>query len=184
MLLGTSNCDDAVAEDNLDHVDDSMRQQFRDHVKRSKEFIPFTYLHATAVTLLTQHRKTKASSGTCESMCCWHLECNGLISPHESLKTSPQFSGKEKVHEMLRERHNMDEGYVNKTVIVLPSTSKAEAKITWNDAKMVVQSLLLVVEPRATPEDCLVFDEDPFAPPPEEPDHIADLNTGESYLET
>jgi len=75
----------------------------------------------------------------------------------------------------------MEEGYINKTVIVLPST-KAEAKIICNDAKMVVQSLL--VEPRATPEDYLVFDEDPFAPPPEELDYIADLNTGKRYLET
>jgi len=44
MLLGISNNDDAVVEDNLDHVDDSMRQQFQDYVKRSKEFIPFTHL--------------------------------------------------------------------------------------------------------------------------------------------
>jgi len=112
---------------------------------------------------------------------CIHSECNGLTSPYESLKTSPHFLAKEKVCQMLRERHNMEEGYINKTVIVLPST-KAEAKIVWNDSKMVIQSLL--VEPRATPEDYLVFDEDPFAPPREDLDHIADLNTGKSYLET
>jgi len=181
VLLGTSNNDDAVVEDNLDHVDDSMHQQFRDYVKRSKKFIPVTHLDTTAITLLTQCRITKASLGAYESMCCWHSECNGLISPYEGLKTSPHFLAKEKVHEMLRERYNMEEGYVNKTVIVLPST-KAEAKIIWNDAKMVVQALL--VEPRATPEDYFVFDEDPFAPLPEELDHIADLNTGKSYLET
>jgi len=68
MLLGVSNNDDAVAEDNLDQVDDSMRQQFRDYVKRSKEFIPFTHLDTTAITLLIQCRKTKASLGTYESV--------------------------------------------------------------------------------------------------------------------
>jgi len=181
MLLGISNNDDAVVEDNLDHVDDSMRQQFRDYVKRSKEFIPLTHLDTTAITLLIQCRKTKASLGTYESMYCWHLVCNGLKSPYESLKTSPHFLAKEKVYRMLRERCNMEEGYINKTVIVLPST-KAEAKIVWNDSKMVIQSLL--VEPCATPEDYLVFDEDPFAPPREDLDYIADLNTGKSYLET
>ena len=181
MLLGISNNDDAVVENNVDHVDDSMRQQFRDYVKRSKQFIPFTHLDTTAITLLIQCRKTKASLGTYESMYRWHLECNGLISPYESLKTSPHFLAKEKVYQMLRERYNMEEGYINKTVIVLPST-KAEAKIVWNDSKMVIQSLL--VEPRATPEDYLVFDEDPFAPPREDLDYIADLNTGKSYLET
>jgi len=181
MLLGISDNDDAVAEDNLDDVDDSMRQQFRDCVQRSKEFIPFAHLDATAITSLTQCRKTEAGSGTCESVHRWHLECNGLMSPCESLKTSPHFLGKEKVCGVLRERHNVEEGHVNKTVIVFPST-EAEAKIMWNDSKMVIQSLL--VEPRATPEDHLVFDEDPFAPPREHPDCIADLNTGKSHLET
>jgi len=103
MLLGISNNDDAVIEDNLDDVDDSMHQQFQDYVKRSKEFIPFTHLDATAITLLIQCRKTKARLGTYESMCRWHLECNGLISPYESLKTSTHFLVKEKVYGVLRE---------------------------------------------------------------------------------
>jgi len=61
MLLGISNNDDAVVEDNLDHVDDSMCQQFRDYVKQSKEFIPFTHLDTTTIILLIQCGKTKAS---------------------------------------------------------------------------------------------------------------------------
>jgi len=68
MFPGTSDNDDAVAEDNLDHVDDSMHQQLQDCVKRSKEFIPFAHLDTTAVTFLTLCGKTKASLGTCESV--------------------------------------------------------------------------------------------------------------------
>ena len=59
MLLCISKNDDAVVEDNLDHVDDSMHQQFRDYAKRSKEFISFTHLDTTAITLLIQCRELK-----------------------------------------------------------------------------------------------------------------------------
>jgi len=34
------------------------------------------------------------------------------------------------------------------------------------------------------PQGYLMFDEDPFAPPSDELDYIADLNIGKSYLET
>jgi hypothetical protein len=82
---------------------------------------------------------------------------------------------------MLRKRYNRGDGYGNKTSIVLPST-KAKAKIVWNDAQMVIQSLL--TDPRIAPNDYLFFEDDPFAPPPEGLDYIADLNTGQSYIAT
>ena len=164
-----------------DQVDNSMRQHFLDYVQRSEDFIPFTHLEVTAITLLIQCRKTQASLGTYESMYRWHLETNGQLKGYESLKNSPHFLGRAKVYKTLRERYNMETGYIKQTTIVLPST-KAQAKIVWNDAKMVIQSLL--VEPRATPDDYLWFEDDPFAPPPEYLDYIADLNTGKSYLET
>jgi len=150
MLLGHTNNNDDLLEDASEQIDDSMRQNFLDYVEGSRDFIPFTHQETTAINLLIQCRKTKASLGTYESMYHWHLESNGVLNRIESLKNSPDFLAKEKVYDMLRERYNMEEGYINQTTIVLPST-KAEAKIVWNDAKMVVQSLL--VEPRATPED-------------------------------
>ena len=181
LMLGDSNNDEVLVEENEGQIDDSMRQQFLDYVASSKEFIPFTHQYITAITLLIECRKTSASLGTYEAMYKWHLQAIGKLSPYESLKTSLHFVDKKEVYKMLKERYNMGTGYINETTIVLPS-SKAEAKIVWNDAKMIVQSLL--VEPRATPDDYLWFDDNPFAPPPPELDYIADLNTGKSYLET
>jgi len=83
------------------------------------------------------------------------------------------------VHKELKIRYNRDTGYGNITEIILPS-AKAEAKILWNESKMVVQSL--PTEPRAMPEHYLWFDDDSFAPPPAEQDYISDLNADRSQL--
>jgi len=45
-----------------------------------------------------------------------------------------------------------------------------------------MQSFL--TDPRITDEDYLFFDDDPFAPPPDNLDYIGDLNTVRSYIET
>jgi len=47
---------------------------------------------------------------------------------------------------------------------------------------MVVQ--LLLTETQAMPEHHMWFDDDPFAPPAADLDHISDLHTGKSYRET
>ena len=51
-----ADIDDDEPQDvpNLGAIDDSMRQNFHDYVQRSQEFIPFTHLETTAITLLIQ----------------------------------------------------------------------------------------------------------------------------------
>jgi hypothetical protein len=44
--------------------------------------------------------------------------------------------------------------------------------------------LSLLTDPRWDTEDWLYFEDDPFAAPPENLSYVADLNTGEAYLET
>ena len=51
-----------------------------------------------------------------------------------------------------------------------------------NDAQAVLQSLL--TDPRICDQDYIFFDNDPFAPPPEEVAEIRDLNTGQAYQKT
>lgn len=43
---------------------------------------------------------------------------------------------------------------------------------------------MLLTDPRWKDEDWLFFDDDPFAPTPEDLDYVADFNTGQAYLET
>ena len=63
----------------------------------------------------------------------------------------------------------------------LPS-SKAKVNIVWNDAQAVLQNLL--TDPRIRDHDYLFFDDDPLAPPPDDLDYVADLNTGRAYQKT
>ena len=60
--------------------------------------------------------------------------------------------------------------------------SKAKVRIVFNDIRSLIQSLL--TDPRIRDEDYMFFDDDPFAPPPDDLDYIADFNTGLSYIET
>lgn len=158
-----------------------MLSNFRQYLEAAKEFAPITGMQETAIKLLWTLRKSKASLETYEAMMRWHLEANRDLRPNESLKRNPNFYSRERLYADLRKRYNRSEGYGNITEIVLPS-SKAKARIVWNDAKMVIQSLL--TNPRLRPDDYLFFENDPFAPPPDDLDFIGDLNTGRSYTET
>ena len=69
-----------------------------------------------------------------------------------------------------------------KTKRVILSNSKTKVDVEWHHARDCVQSLL--TDPRFTDEDYLFFDDDPFAPPPEDLDYIDDVNTSAAYIET
>lgn len=146
-----------------------------------KNFMPFTELEKAAIKLLLVLRHTKASLDTYEEVMEWHLVSCKKLREHESLRRSFDFLSKEKLFNKLRIRYNMDKNYRNVTNITLPS-SKARVNIVWNDAQMVVQSLL--TDPRITDEDYLFFNNDPFEPPPDDLDYVEDINTGTAYRET
>jgi len=173
--------DDDFLETTKSSVDSSMIDNWQAHLKKAAEFAPFSRKQESAVKLLLHLRRSEASLDTCESLMRWHPETVGRLCPRESMHTSPHFMSHEKLCKELKIRCNRDTGCGNITEIVLPS-AKAKAKILWNESKMVVQ--LLLTEPRAMPEHCLWFDDDPFAPPPAEQDCINDLNTGRSCRET
>ena len=176
-----SDSDDDFFEVTQGSVDSSMLDNFQAYLKKAADFAPFTGKQEAAIKLLLDLRHTKASLDTYETIMRWHLETNGRLHPRESLFKSPHFVSRNKLYNELKIRYNRDIGFGNVTEIILPST-KAKAKIVWNDSKMVVQSLL--IDPRAKPEHYLWFDDDPFAPPPAEQDYISDLNTGKSFRET
>jgi len=64
------------------------------------------------------------------------------------------------------------------TTETMMSSSKVRAKMVLNDTEKTFQSLLTQPEIRA--KHYLFHDDNPFAPPPEEPLHVADLNTGKN----
>ena len=160
-----------------------MLLNFRAYAQRSKEFAPLdSQKLINAITLLQLLRRKKASLDTYEEMMRWHLEAQNLIRPRDSLAKSPHFMSRKQVYDLLRKRYNRNYGFGIRTEIVLPG-SKSRATMITNIPLMVIQQLLL--DPRVRPEDYLFNDpDDPFAPPSEDLNYIADLNTGQSYIQT
>ena len=162
-------------------VGQGMRNNFRQYLQKARTFAPFQGGFANAISLLHTLRQQKCSLDSYESVSHWHFVANRDIRPHEKLSQAPNFWSRDKIYAKLRERYNRAEGYGNITEIVLPS-NYTKARIVWNDAQMVIQSLL--TDPRIMAKDYLFFDSDPFAPPPEDLNYIADMNTGKCYIDT
>ena len=174
--------ENAPATGNTDStVGQGMRNNFRQYLQKARTFAPFQGSFADAISLLHTLRQQKCSLDSYESVSHWHFVANRDIRPHEKLSQAPNFWSRDKIYAKLRERYNRAEGYGNITEIVLPS-NYTKARIVWNDAQMVIQSLL--TDPRITAKDYLFFDSDPFAPPPEDLNYIADMNTGKCYIDT
>ena len=142
---------------------------------------PFTKHEVAAIKLMTTLRNTKASLDTYEAVMEWHLKTIGEIRPNEGLGASFDFISRKKLFKKLRERYNTNNLYCKVKKVLLPS-SKVLANVVWNDAQAVMQSLL--TDPRIRDQDYLFFNNDPFCPPPEDLDYVADLNTGLCYTET
>jgi hypothetical protein len=163
-------------------VNQEIVRDFRKYcVKAEKYFVPLNRKERQAIRLMDHLRKTKASLDTYEAIMEWHLKETGELRRHESMGKTYCFLSRKTLFKKLRERYNMTDKYSLVKKMVLPS-SKARVNVVYNDAQAVLQSLL--TDPNIRDEDYMFFNEDPFAPPPEDLDYIADLNTGKAYLET
>jgi len=160
-----------------------MLDNFKDRAKRANDFAPSDANEfVAAITLLQTLRRTKASLDACEARMWWKLESQGLLHPGGSLAKSPHHISREQVHRRPKEHCNRAHGFGIKTEIVLPG-SKSRALSIASELHMVMQQLPM--DPRVRPERCLFNDKNnPFAPTAADSDHIADLNTGLSCLET
>ena len=184
--LGTDN--DSIAHDSDNSsvdagaLDQEIVNDFREYcVRAEKYFQPLNKNQRKAIRLMSKLRETKASLDTYDSVMEWHLKETGELRHHEAIGQSKSFLSRKKLFKFLRDRYNTTKKYNLVKNIVLPS-SKARVNVVYNDARAVIQSLL--TDPNIRDEDYLFFDNDPFAPPPEKLDYIADLNTGLSYRET
>ena len=112
----------------------------------------------------------------------WHLRENEKLAPREKVTESKLHVSRRKVFKMLRKRYNVNPKDYGKTVeITLPHT-KARANVIINSVEAAITSLL--TDPRIRDEDCMFFDNDPLAAPPDTLDCVGDLNTGLACTET
>ena len=102
----------------------------------------------------------------------WHKKEMGQDEGFESRQTVINF---------LASRHNWPKELVKQSRILLPS-SKVRVNIIHHEFEDMVASIL--TDPRFGDEDFLHFGNDPLAGPPDDLDHIADINTGRCHIET
>jgi len=150
-------------------------QQFKDYVANCRDHCrPLSYYERSSIKLMHLLRRKGASLDTYDDVMKWHLEANGDENPDA-------FISRHNLIKMLGKRYNIPRTYLKERSLVLPS-SGAKVNLIYHDARDIVVSLL--TDPRFSDDDFLHFNNDPLAPPPEEFDYIADLNTGLAYRET
>ena len=157
-------------------------KQFKRYVRDAyQNFAQLQPKEKTAIRIMQKLIKKRATLDTYNDVMEWHLRESGQLQPQQSLGDSKSFITREKLMQKLRKRYNMDTKYAEPYSLVLPHTS---SKIdVWRKlARDNVQSLL--TDPRWTDKDWLYFNDNPFAPPPENCPYISDLNTGEAYIST
>ena len=157
-----------------------MRDKFAVYVRNARHNVQFSTHEAHAIKLMSILRRTRAPLGLYDEIMEWHLKANRVLREHEKLSNTWQFLSRKRLFENLRQRYDINNSLHQQT-IVLPSSS-ARVNIVYSDANIAVKSLL--TDPRILPEDYLFWNDDPFSPPPEEIDHLGDINTGLAYTKT
>ena len=158
------------------------RSQFKAYVRNAyQNFAQLEEKEWRAAQLLRTLLKKKASMDTYEAVLEWHLVAAGKMREGTSLGNCQHYISRKKLMDKLRKRYNMDKKYAQPKEIVLPF-SKTKVVVWYKHARDIVQSIL--TDPRWKDEDFLYFEDNPFAPPPEDLDYIGDVNTGKAYIET
>jgi len=164
-------------------VDTKTLAKFKEYVMHARRnFDHLSKEEIQAIKLMRTLRKKKAPLDAYEAVMLWHFQSTGAIDDDEGLGQAADFIGRKTILSKLFKRYNKDiNNIVPKKTIVVPKT-QTKVDLIWHDAKQQVVSLL--TDPRVNDDDYLFFDNDPFAPPPENLDYICDINTGSAYTET
>jgi len=178
---GVCQNNDDFGSDNDDPIDDILNN-FKEYEARSPNFSVFEKSHRIAVELCRLLRQTKASLETYDLVMQWHFWANDELLDDQKVGSHPDYISREKLFRQLRARYNVDNTKWTRIKDMVLPFSKAHVRIVQNDAQAMMQSLL--TDPRITDDDYCFFENDPFAPPPDNLDYIGDLNTGQSYKKT
>lgn len=173
-------------DEDIDESDPARRHliQFRKYVRTVRDdMLPFTKHEVASIELMDTLRKKKATLDTYEAVFEWHLRQTGKLPEWSPLETGTNdYHSRFAMIKRLASRYNVNPKELFKQrKIILPS-SGAKINLIYHDARDLFVDLL--TDPRHSDDDFLFFDEDPFAPPPENLDYVSDVNTGLSYTET
>lgn len=164
-------------------INTEILENWEDYVARAKEdFDVLSPQMQTAIRLMLAIRRKKASLDTYNDVLEWHLRECGKIRENERASDSFDYISRQVLFKKLRNRYNMPTESLSVVQKVFVPHAKSRADVVVNDARLVMQQLL--TDPRIMDEDYLFWGNDPFSPPPDDLDYVADLNTGLAYTET
>ena len=179
---GQSDADSRATDDENQVPDTTMRDQFREYCsKANKTFPPFTEHEVTTIKLLHTLKEKHTPMNAFEPIMFWHLTSSNRLRDHQSLRDYAGYIGRKKMMNTLLVRYNYENKMPFQKTVKLP-VSGSVIKLTCHDALASIQRLL--TDPRIKPQNYLFWDGNPLQPPPEDLDYIADLNTGQAYLQT
>ena len=159
----------------------SLLQHFRQYCREHHDhYLPLSKEDISSIKLLSV-LKHKAPLKVHASIMEWHLKEKGVLREHEKLGDANKYHHWTTLMKWFMGRHNLSAMLPRVVKTKLPS-SKAVVSVPIRDAGDCIVSLL--TDPRFDDSDYLFFDDDPFAPPPENISHLADLNTGDAYIRT
>ena len=186
--------EDDDEEDDDENNDEMQANQVQgeasnESVKEFKAFARHAYQHfgdledeeKAAIRIMRTLQKKKAPLDTYDSVMEWYLIESGKLRRGAPLGKSPFFVSRKKLMKKLRKRYNMEHKYAKPVKTILPY-SATKLDVFCHNARDCVQSLL--TDPRWEDKDWLYFNDDPFAPPPDDLPYYGDVNTGQAYLAT
>jgi hypothetical protein len=159
-----------------------IRSQFKEYADYMKDnHLDLSKDEEAAIRLLDIMRKKKTPLNAYDPLMTWHFKQRGWIQEHETAAASRHYIGRKTILNMLAVRYNAKNKFPYQRKLLLPASGTV-VKVSLHDAGAVLQRLL--TDPRIQEDDYLFFDDDPRAGPPDNMVHVADLNTGQAYLDT
>ena len=158
-----------------------MLNQFREYCMANEQQLDLTEEETCSIKLMDVLRQKKAPLNAYASVLEWHLRESGHLREHETLKDTDAYCHRSTLMKQMLKRYNCEQLVPTVSKVKLPY-SKAVVSVPIRQAQDCIVSLL--TDPRAKDEDYLFWFDDPLAAPPPTVTWLADLNTGDAYLET
>lgn len=174
-----ANLDQDGQDDGPLPPDDSSRSKFSKYCENAeKNFAPLDEDHQAGIRLLDLLKRKKAPLDTYDEIMRWHLLDKKELLPGQHLGSCEGYISRHVLIKKLKERYNMMDKFPYVKEIILPF-SRAKVRIVLTDFKDCIESLL--TDPRLTDDDFVFVDDDPLAPPLENPTYVAGAQTGKAY---
>ena len=176
-----ADSDDSVLDPEA-AINTRIRRQFYEYLDRiDDDFMPLTQDEVRAIGLLDHLHKKKVPLNTYPEIMEWHLKQVQLLQEGEALSDCPHYIGRKTILQRLSRRYNFENKFPYQRKVKLPVSGEV-VKITLYELEGCLQ--LLLTSPGVEHADYFFFEDNPMAPPPQNPTTVSDLPTGKAYLDT